>query len=119
MKIAISAKGSTLDSLLDERFGRCENFIIYNSESKEFKVLENKGQNSKGGAGISASQQLIDEKVDVIITGHLGPNAYAVISKAGIKPYMCKRMLISSAIEKFENGQLNEITEVGQPHKGI
>ncbi len=35
MKIAISAAGKNIDSLLDVRFGRCEYFQIHNSESDE------------------------------------------------------------------------------------
>jgi predicted Fe-Mo cluster-binding NifX family protein len=85
MKIAISATGKDTDSLLDMRFARCDYFQIYDSESEEFKVIENKGQLSGGGAGIAASQQLVDENVNIIITGSLGPNAFKIIEKAEIK----------------------------------
>lgn len=118
MRIGISAKGRTLDSLLDERFGRCEYFLIYDTENEQLNVLENKGQTASGGAGIKAAQQLIDEKVDLIITGHLGPNAYELIDKAGIKAYKCNRMLISSAIQKLKNNELSEINEAGPAHHG-
>lgn len=118
MKISISAKGKTLDSLLDERFGRCEYFLIYDTKNEQLNVLENKGQTAAGGAGIKAAQQLIDEKVDLIITGHLGPNAYELIGKSGIKAYKCKSMLISSAIEKYNNAELPEIKEAGPAHHG-
>lgn len=119
MKIGISAKGTTLDSLLDERFGRCEYFLIYNSNNEQINTLENRGQTAAGGAGIKAAQQLIDEKVDAIITGHLGPNAYGLIDKAGIKAYQCNRMLMSSAIHKLENNELSEIKEAGSAHHGV
>lgn len=118
MKIGISAKGKTLDSLLDERFGRCEYFLIYDREDEKINVLENKGQTATGGAGIVAAQQLIDEKVDIIITGNLGPNAYELIDKAKIKAYKCKGMPISSVIEKYDNSELLEIKESGPAHHG-
>lgn len=116
MKIAISATGKDIDSLLDMRFGRCDFFQIYDSESEEFKVVENKGQSSGGGSGIVASQQLIDENVNVIITGNLGPNAFKIIEKAEIKPYKCGNISIKSVLEKFNNGELGEIAIPGPAH---
>lgn len=119
MKIAISAAGKNKDNLLDVRFGRCEFFQIYDNESGEFKVIENSGKSSSGGAGIVASQQLVDEEVNVIITGNLGPNAFKIIEKAEIKSYKCGSISIEAALEKFNNGELEEITLAGPAHHGM
>lgn len=118
MKIVISATGKINESLLDMRFGRCEYFQIHDTESGEVKILENKGQNSSAGAGIAASNQLIEEKVDVIITGNLGPNAFELIEKAGIKAYKCGNITISSVLEKYNDGKLEEIKISGPAHHG-
>ncbi|MFA6939720.1 MAG: NifB/NifX family molybdenum-iron cluster-binding protein [Clostridiaceae bacterium] len=109
MKIAISASGKSNESLLDIRFGRCEYFQIHDTQSGEVKILENKGQNASGGAGIASSNQLIDEKVDIIITGNLGPNAFELIEKAEIKPYKCGSLAIRDVLQKYNNGELEEI----------
>ncbi|EPY2273917.1 NifB/NifX family molybdenum-iron cluster-binding protein [Clostridium sporogenes] len=119
MKIAISSTGKTMENLLDMRFGRCEYFQIHDSESKEVKILENEGQNASGGAGIVASNQLVDEKVDVIITGNLGPNAFEIIEKAGIKAYKCESVAINSAIDKYNKGELEQISMSGPAHHGM
>jgi predicted Fe-Mo cluster-binding NifX family protein len=105
MKIAISSEGKNIKSPLDMRFGRCSYFQIYNTDSGEIEVLENKGKTSNSAAGIAASNQLIDEKVDVIITGHLGPNAFKLIEKCGIKAYKCENIPVMLALEniKMEN----------------
>lgn len=116
MKILISSTGKTTEDLLDTRFGRCEFFQIHDTESGEFKILENKGQNESAGAGIAASNQLIDEKVDVIITGNLGPNAFELIKKSGIKAYKCGNIAVSSALEKYNKGELEEIKTSGPAH---
>jgi predicted Fe-Mo cluster-binding NifX family protein len=118
MKIAISATGKTSKNLVDMRFGRCEFFQIHDTESGEFKILENEGQNSSGGAGIVASNQLLEEKVDVIITGSLGPNAFEIIEKAGIKAYKCGNMVISSVLDIYHKGELTEIKMAGPAHHG-
>jgi predicted Fe-Mo cluster-binding NifX family protein len=118
MKIAISATGKTTENLLDKRFGRCEYFQIHDTEGGKAKMIDNVGQNSGGGAGIAASNQLIDEKVDVIITGNLGPNAFELIEKAGIKAYKCGNIAINLVLEKYKKGELEEIKTSGPAHHG-
>ncbi|MFL0198885.1 NifB/NifX family molybdenum-iron cluster-binding protein [Clostridium sp. WILCCON 0269] len=119
MKIAISAHGAETDSLADVRFGRCKYFQIYNAENEEIKILENKGQFSGGGAGIAAAQQLLDEKVDVVITGSLGPNAFKIINRSGIEAYKCESVTINSVLEKFQKGELDRLMQSGPAHHGI
>ncbi|MDU1320932.1 MAG: NifB/NifX family molybdenum-iron cluster-binding protein [Clostridium botulinum] len=119
MKIAISSTGKTMEDLLDMRFGRCEYFQIHDTESKEVKILENEGRNASGGAGIVASNQLVDEKVDVIITGNFGPNAFEIIEKAGVKAYKCESISITSVIEKYNKGELEQISMSGPAHHGM
>jgi len=116
MKIAISANGETNESKLDVRFGRCEYFQIHDTENKEVKILENLGKSANGGAGIVAANQLIDEKVNVIITGNLGPNAFELMEKAEIKAYKCEDISITSVLEKYNNNELEEINISGPAH---
>ena len=113
MKIAISANGETNESILDVRFGRCEYFQIHDTENKEVKILENLGKSANGGAGIVAANQLIDEKVNVIITGNLGPNAFELMEKAEIKAYKCEDISIISVLEKYNNNEIEEINISG------
>lgn len=117
MKIAISAKGKITDDSLDPRFGRCEYFQIYDTEVKATKIVKNKGQEASGGAGIAAANQLIEEEVDVIITGSLGPNAFEIIEKTDIKAYKCDNIAISEALEKYNNNELEEITIAGKAYE--
>jgi len=120
MKIAISAKGKVNDDLVDMRFGRCEYFQIHDTEIVEIiKILENKGESASGGAGIAAANQLIDENVDVIITGNLGPNAFELIEKAEIKTYKCDSISIKTALDKYNNNELEEIKNSGAAHHGM
>ncbi|MDO7203492.1 hypothetical protein Q5M85_03855 [Paraclostridium bifermentans] len=39
MKIAISASGKNLSDLLDKRFGRCEFFQVYDTDTKRNKNI--------------------------------------------------------------------------------
>jgi predicted Fe-Mo cluster-binding NifX family protein len=85
VKIAISAAGPTLDAEVDPRFGRCQYFIIADTETTDFEVINNASAMSSGGAGISAAQMIADKGVEAVLTGNCGPNAYQVLSPAGIK----------------------------------
>jgi predicted Fe-Mo cluster-binding NifX family protein len=119
MKIVISSSGKNKDSALDKRFGRCEYFQIFDMDTKEFNVLSNDGAASSGGAGIAAASQVIEEGVDVVITGNLGPNAFELLEKAGIKAYSCEAVPVSESIEMFQKNQLSEIGAAGNAHHGI
>ena len=74
MKIAISSSGQTLDSQVDQRFGRAEYFIVVETESMEFEVINNNNAGS-GGAGIGTAKLLVDADVKAVLTGNCGPNA--------------------------------------------
>ncbi|NEZ46698.1 diguanylate cyclase [Clostridium niameyense] len=119
MKIAISSKGKSMEDLLDLRFGRCEYFQIHDMDNDELKVVKNEGAMSGGGAGIVAAQQLIDEKVDVIITGKLGPNAFKLVDAANIKAYSCEGISIKSVLEKYKNKELSKLDTAGPEHNGM
>lgn len=119
MKIAISSYGKNINDLLNKRFGRCEFFQIYDTINNKIKVIENDGLKSEGGAGIAASQQLVDENIDVLLTGNLGPNAFEIIEKAKILVYKSEETSVKDALEKFKNNQLPKINTSGLPHQGI
>ena len=46
MKIAVSAIDSDLTSQIDPRFGRCSYFVIVDSETMKFEVVENVSRNA-------------------------------------------------------------------------
>ena len=58
MKVAITSTGNSIESMLDERFGRCSYFVIYNTESKSTEIVPNPNKDAENGAG-PASLQLV------------------------------------------------------------
>ncbi|EYE87294.1 diguanylate cyclase [Fervidicella metallireducens AeB] len=119
MRIAISSEGKSISDLMDVRFGRCNYFLIYDLESGDMKCVENSGQSASGGAGIAAAQQIIDEKVDIVITGNLGPNAFNMFNAAGIKVMKSDALIVEKVIELYKNGELTELTQSGPAHGGM
>ncbi|MBH1939425.1 diguanylate cyclase [Mobilitalea sibirica] len=119
MIVAISAVGKNKNDNLDGRFGRCECFHIIDTEKSNLRIMSNKGAASGGGAGIAAASQLIEEGVDVIITGSLGPNAYELVEKSGIKAYSCDMVPVQEAVKMLEKNLLTPIKKAGVAHHGI
>lgn len=110
MKVAISSSGTTLQSNVDPRFGRCPYYIIYDTETDNFEHAENKSSQAMGGAGIQAAQNISDMKVESVITGNIGPNAFRVLSAASIKIYSGATGNIKDAIEKFKKGEYKQVS---------
>jgi predicted Fe-Mo cluster-binding NifX family protein len=110
MKIVLSATGDNLDAQLDPRFGRCQFFVIVDSDSMEFEAIANESANAMGGAGIQAAQNVINQNAEVVLTGNIGPNAFQTLSAAGIKVITGATGKIKTVIEDFKNGKL-KVTE--------
>lgn len=109
MKIFISTETDQKDSMMNPRFGRCEFFQVYNTETKEFTPIANPAYTAGGGAGIMAGNFLIDQKADVLITGHLGPNAKEVMNNSKIKVYTSVPKNINDIIKDYIENKLTEI----------
>lgn len=87
MKIAIAVEQKDLTKNINQTFGRAPYFLIYNSEDKASKFVENEAMNAAGGAGIKTSQFLVDQGIDTVICFRLGENAVKVLSSANINLY--------------------------------
>ena len=120
MKIAISANGQNLDAEVDPRFGRCQYFIIADTETEEFEALDNSSATAAGGAGISAAQMIVKKGVEAVLTGNCGPNAHQVLSPAGIKVITGVSGKIKDAIAEYKLGTYTAAQQANVPdHFGM
>lgn len=120
MKIAVSATGSSLDAEVDPRFGRCQYFIVINPDTMEFEAVENTGALASGGAGISTAQLIAGKGVEVVLTGNCGPNAFQVLSAAGIKVVTGASGTVRDAVQSCKTGHLPPSSQPNVPgHFGI
>ena len=111
MKIAIASSGKKLDSRVDPRFGRCPYYLIVDSQSDELEVMENKAGQAFRGAGISAAQVVTSKGVKAVMAGNFGPNAFNVLSGAGIKIFFAVGITVGEALKKFKENKLQEVKE--------
>jgi predicted Fe-Mo cluster-binding NifX family protein len=120
MKIAISASSPTLDAEVDPRFGRCRYFIVVNPETLEFEAVDNADAMSSGGAGISAAQAIASKGVEAVLTGNCGPNAYQVLSPAGIKVITGVSGKVKDVVAEYELGSYAAAQQANVPgHLGM
>ncbi|MBA1336250.1 MAG: hypothetical protein HPY66_2684 [Firmicutes bacterium] len=119
MKICVSSTGNSIEGSVDGRFGRCRYFCIIDDASGEVSVVENRGCLSPGGAGVAAAQQVVDEGIDCLITGNLGPNAMEILNAAGVKTYSAPGLGIGKAVDMLKSGQLEQITSPVSHHFGM
>jgi predicted Fe-Mo cluster-binding NifX family protein len=110
MKIGVSSTGENLDAQVDPRFGRCEYFIIVDSETMSFTIVANESARASGGAGIQAAQTIANTGVNTVLTGNMGPNAFRTLSAANIKVFSGAQGTIREAIENYKNGALEELS---------
>jgi predicted Fe-Mo cluster-binding NifX family protein len=108
MKIAVTSTTKTMDSQVDPRFGRAACFIIIDTETMDFSVIDNENVAAAGGAGISSAKAVIDAGAQAVLTGNCGPNAERTLSTAGIKLYTGLTGTVTQAVELFKSGKLTE-----------
>ena len=107
MKLAVTSQGNTLDSQVDQRFGRAAYVLIVDTETLEFEAFDNnENKNAFKGAGIQAAAMISDKNAEVLLTGFCGPNAFKVLNAAKIKVASDAKGTVRDAVESFTQGKL-------------
>jgi len=101
MKIGVVAEGESLDSFIAEDFGHAPFFLIVDSETLDYEVVENEYMNSMEGAGMKVADAIISLKVDAVITGGIGPHGYEKLTGAGIKVSFDEEGTVEEGITNF------------------
>ena len=106
MKVVFTTDGNDLHATLDRRFGRCRNFIVYDTETRQFQTIPNhQNRNAAQGAGIQAAMTVAAAEADALITGHCGPNAFRVLKEAGIRVYSTSAPTVQDALREWLLGK--------------
>lgn len=119
MKICVTSAGKSNESSLDPRFGRCAYFIIADSKTGEYTAISNESGAASAGAGISSGQIMVENKIEALITGNVGPNAMSVLKAANMAVYKGVSDTVKRNIEKLNNGELEQITQTVPSHFGM
>ncbi len=90
MKVAITSTGNTLDSKLDQRFGRCAYFLIYDSETKAMEYIPNPNKDAQEGAGPASVQLVASRGVSKIVSGEFGIKIKSLLDSLKIQMIVFK-----------------------------
>ncbi|MDF2955935.1 NifB/NifX family molybdenum-iron cluster-binding protein [Candidatus Alkanophaga liquidiphilum] len=108
MRVCVTATSDDLDAQVDPRFGRCQYFVVVDTETMKFEAVRNESADAPGGAGIQAAQTVASLGVDAVITGNVGPNAFQTLSAAGIKVFTGAHGTVKNAVEMLKRNELGE-----------
>jgi len=99
MKIAIATDKQGLDSPVSEVGGRAKFYQIF-EDKKLVKEIKNPFRVGGGGVGFSVAALMAEEKVDLIISGHIGDNMAGALEDKGIKYKIVTNKTVKGAIEE-------------------
>lgn len=106
MRIAVTAAEPDPNAQVDPRFGRARYFLIVDTDTMNWKVIENSTSLELAqGAGIQAANTILKECPDVVLTGNCGPKAFKVLEARGIKVALGVSGTARKAVEDFLEGK--------------
>ena len=108
MKVCVTATAGDLKAQVDPRFGRCQYFVFVDPDTMAIETMPNAAIAASGGAGIQAAQTVVDKSVDALLSGNMGPNAFQVLSAAGVKVVTGAYGTVKEAVEMYKTGKLSE-----------
>jgi len=110
MKIAIPADEDKKSVSMS--FGRCPLYAIADSDSGDISFIQNAAANAPGGAGIKASQALVDAGVQVVLTPRCGQNAADVLKAGNISMFKTTTNSLEEMISAYKAGSLASLNDV-------
>ena len=111
MKVLVTTTGKSLDSPVDPRFGRAELFAVVETETNQLDIVTNdEARGALQGAGIQAAELAVRLGVQVVLTGHCGPKAFAALQAAGVQVVAGASGTVAQAIEALFSGKLQPTT---------
>ena len=108
MKLVVTSQGFALTSLVAPRFGRAKYFFVVNTETDAVRPVDNKvNLNATQGAGIQSGRKVIELGAEAVITGHVGPKAFATLQAGGVSVFTGATGTVADAVEQFRAGDLD------------
>ncbi len=118
--ICVTSQGDSLNSNVDPRFGRCQYFIIVNTETMHFEVIKNPNISGVGGVGIQSAQLITNKGVQAVLTGNIGPNAFQTLQAGGIEIITGVEGIVKEVVEKYREGRFKStLAPTVQPKSGM
>jgi predicted Fe-Mo cluster-binding NifX family protein len=112
MKVAVTAQGQELSSMIDLRFGRAKWIHVVDTENGRHEVHDNTVHvDLPQGAGIQTGQNVANLGVEAVITGNVGPNAFRTLGAAKVRVFLADPQTVEQAMAAFKEGRLQEVQQ--------
>ena len=85
MIIAVALNENHTEALVDEHFGRCAWFCIYDSENRKTEYIENTNRYTEEGAGCNSAKTLMQYGIQIAIAMRFGVKVVEFFRKNNIQ----------------------------------
>ena len=105
-KIAVTSEGPNMTDRVDPRFGRAGGFVVVDVETMAY-VDNGASQAMSHGAGIQAAENIVNAGAGVLLTGYVGPKAFAALKAGGVKiGQNLDNMTVAEAVALYQAGKV-------------
>lgn len=120
MKVIVSSAGSEIESPVSPVFGRAPYYLLVDTEDMSSQSYSNPATAQSSGAGVEASQFVLEKKPDAVISSNIGPNAYRVLQAAEIPCFNVEEGTVKEAVEAYRKDELSLLGQANaRSHSGM
>jgi len=110
-RIIVPSDSASLDGQVYYRFASAPYFILYDFNANQATVITNPYAAQVRGMGITVAQMLIQQRIDAVMAGGIGPQSFDTFYLAKIKVYGPTTGFVRTAITNYQLGRLPELNE--------
>jgi predicted Fe-Mo cluster-binding NifX family protein len=119
MKIAVAAKGSTLEDMIPDTFEESAFLLIVETDDGSYEAFKN--PEVEGGAGLGMTREILKHDCEALISGSIGKPAFQELMIAQVTRYLGANCSATEALRLMDANQLDFIRvpkgEVWVPHR--
>jgi len=110
-RIIVPSDSARLDGTVYYRFASAPYFILYDFNANRATVIANPYAAQVRGMGITLAQMLLQQRIDAVIAGGIGPQSFDTFYLAKIKVYGPVTGSVRTAITNYRSERLPELKE--------
>ena len=106
MRLCIPAKGTDLDSQVEEHFAKAEYFIMIDTDTMAFYGVLNTARTAEGWSGVQAAELVLEHAPEAVLAGTIGHQAFGALKLGYVQVYegASGTDTVRKAVEKLKAG---------------
>lgn len=103
MKVVIAAAENRINSLIDQHFGRCKLFYVYDTINQTGQFIENTSHLQTDRAGCDAAGVMMEMGVEMVVAGRFGSKVTSIFRSKNIQQVVInKPVTINNFIQQLK-----------------